>query len=89
MSGSSLKYLFPSEFNGVQLRVAALQPTVFALNGSTTILPCKFWHKPEPSSPPQVWIRWTFVRGSWAEDTDVMVATGSNSKDFGAYRLLI
>ncbi|XP_028257954.1 hyaluronan and proteoglycan link protein 3-like [Parambassis ranga] len=76
---------YNDQFNGTKLRVFAPQPTVFAINGSATILPCKFWYEPEPSSLPEVWIRWTYVLGRWAEDTDVMVATGSSFRDFGSY----
>lgn len=76
-------------FSGVKLHVDSAQPSVFAARGGNATMPCRFWHEPEPSSPREVRVKWSWLpAAAGGHETDVLVAIGSRSRSFGEFRLL-
>lgn len=74
-------------FRGVKLHVDSAQPSVSAVRGGNTTVPCRFWYKPELSSPRDVRVKWSWLPAAGGQETDVLVAIGSDSRSFGEFRL--
>ncbi|XP_068580412.1 hyaluronan and proteoglycan link protein 3-like [Cebidichthys violaceus] len=73
-------------FSGVKLHVDSAQPSVFAVRGGNATMPCRFWYEPELSSPRGVRVKWSWLPAAGGHETDVLVAIGSRSRSFGAFR---
>ncbi|KAF7647579.1 hypothetical protein LDENG_00170360 [Lucifuga dentata] len=73
-------------FNGVKLQVDSTQPSVFAVRGGNTTLPCRYWYEPEMSSPRRVRVKWSWLPVAGGHEIDVLVAIGSHSRSLGDFR---
>lgn len=83
-------YMYPAvHFSGVKLHVDSAQLSVFAVRGGNATLPCRFWYEPQLSSPREVRVKWSWMSAARGQETDVMVAIGSRSRSFGAFRLFL
>ncbi|KAI3376933.1 hypothetical protein L3Q82_000172 [Scortum barcoo] len=73
-------------FSGVKLHVDSAQPSVFSVRGGNATLPCRFWYEPEPNSPREVRVKWSWLPAAGGHETDVLVAIGPRSRSFGEFR---
>ncbi|XP_037305136.2 hyaluronan and proteoglycan link protein 3-like [Pungitius pungitius] len=74
-------------FSAVKLQVDSAQPTVFSVRGGNATVPCRFWHEPEVSSPRGIRVKWSWrPAADGGRERDVLVAVGSCSRGFGAFR---
>ncbi|XP_069561787.1 hyaluronan and proteoglycan link protein 3-like [Brachyistius frenatus] len=73
-------------FSGVKLHVDSAQPSVFAARGGNATLPCRYWYEPALSSPREVRVKWAWFPAGGGHETDVLVAIGSRSRSFRAFR---
>lgn len=80
--------IYPAvHFRGVKLHMDSAQTSVFAVRGANVTLPCRFWYEPELSSPRKVRVKWYWLPAAGGHETDVLVAFGSHSRNFGVFRL--
>ncbi|XP_041843825.1 hyaluronan and proteoglycan link protein 3-like [Melanotaenia boesemani] len=73
-------------FSDVRLHVDSAQPSVFAVRGGNTTLPCRFWYERKPSSQREARIKWSWLPASGRHEEDVLVAIGSHIRSFGVFR---
>uniref|UniRef100_A0A3Q0SV23 Hyaluronan and proteoglycan link protein 3 n=1 Tax=Amphilophus citrinellus TaxID=61819 RepID=A0A3Q0SV23_AMPCI len=73
-------------FSGMKLHVDSAQPSVFSVRGGNATLQCKFWYEPEPSSPREARVKWSWVSAAGGHETDLVVAAGPRFRSFGDFR---
>ncbi|KAI1904129.1 hypothetical protein AGOR_G00002510 [Albula goreensis] len=72
-------------YNGVRLHVEAAEAAVYAVRGSTAVLPCRYWYEPALSTPRRTRVKW-FWQAVNGPETEVLVSMGSRHRSYGGFK---